>query len=312
MNPQQLDNNVHKQPGFISFLKIWWYSHYFGTKIILIISAIFGFIDIFTHFAFNIFSNSPDQTMPFQIQRLIFAPFIHYYNLDLILAIICINNKFKDFEIKLGTVAFIITITSLGFITQSLCLLLQFIFSYIYNPFYQVPAYSLWNYGIFFIIQECLVLPNGQSQFLIFPLQLKNKYYPLIFVALFTLIQQSLTFISSSLIAILYNILLDIFSLQLATIEKLEKTIIFKWFIERIDFRRVSNYQDQLEPSVDSRELPYVETPPAKLTAEGSAPFPPSLVLSELQQQLSNEIHERVVDQEEQKQKELQNEEQDL
>ncbi|CAD8061718.1 unnamed protein product [Paramecium primaurelia] len=158
------------------------------------------------------------------------------------------------------------------------------------------------------------MIPNGQSQFLIFPMQLKNKYYPIVFVILFTLIQQSLTFFSSSIIAIIYFLFKNRFSFQIATIEQLEKGMIFQSFIDRIDFKRISNYQDQLEPSVDSRELPYLETPPARLTMDGSAPFPPSLVLQELQKQLNfqdNQNHEQVQEDEEQKQIEQKQQEKD-
>ncbi|CAK69932.1 unnamed protein product (macronuclear) [Paramecium tetraurelia] len=305
MNRQQMDN-VHRQPGLISFLQTWWQSHLFGTKVILTFSIILGLIDLVTHFAFNIFSNSPCSTLPIQIQRLFFANFVHYYSIDLILAIICIHSKLKDFETKHGTATFIIIITILGFITQSLCLILQFTLSYLYPPFYETPAYSLWNFTIFFLIQECLMMPNGQSQFLIFPMQIKNKYYPIVFVILFTLIQQSLTFVSSFIIAIIYFLFQDRFSLQTATIEQLEKGIVFRPFIDRIDFKTISNYQDQLEPSVDSREQPYLQTPPAKLTMEGCAPFPPSLVLQELQKQLNvQDIPNREEVQEEEEQKQV-------
>ncbi|CAK80427.1 unnamed protein product (macronuclear) [Paramecium tetraurelia] len=315
MNQQKMENNVNQQPGLDSFLKTWWQSHLFGTKLILTISSIFGLIDLFTHYAFDILSNSPDSTIPFQIQRLFFANFVHYYSIDMILAIICISNRLKDFETKNGTVQFIIIIFIQGFITQSICLLLQFVFSFIYPPFSQAPAYSLWNFAIFFIIQDCLMIPNGQSKFLIFPMQLKNKYYPILFIVLFSLIQQSLTFISSSIVAVIYYLYSDNFNLLPATVQKMENGIIFKHFIEQIDFKRITNYQDQIEFSVDSREIPQIQTPPAKLTIEGSAPFPPSLLLQELQKQLNTKggkIRERVQEVEEQKQMEQKTEEYDL
>ncbi|CAD8160301.1 unnamed protein product [Paramecium octaurelia] len=315
MNQQKTENDLNQQPGLDSFLKTWWQSHLFGTKLILTISTIFGLIDLFTHYAFDILSNSPDSTMPFQIQRLFFAHFVHYYSIDMILAIICISNRLKDFESKSGTVQFLIIIFIVGFITQSICLLLQFVLSFIYPPFSYAPAYSLWNFAIFFIIQDCLMIPNGQSKFLIFPMQLKNKYYPILFVALFSLIQQSLTFISSSIVAVVYYIYQENFNFLPATIQKIENGIIFKHFIEKIDFKRISNYQDQIELSVDSRDIPQIQTPPAKLTIEGSAPFPPSLLFQELKKQLNAKgakTHERVQEVEEQKQIEQKTEEYDL
>ncbi|CAD8168642.1 unnamed protein product [Paramecium pentaurelia] len=317
MNQQRLDNNINQQSGLDSLLQTWWQSHLFGTKVILTISSIFGLIDLFTHYTFNFFSNSPNSTLPFQIWRLFFADFVHYYSIDMILAIICISNKFKEFEIKNSTISFIIIIFILGFITQTICLLLQFFFSFIYTPFSYKPAYSLWNYFIFFIIQDCLMIPNGQSQLLIFPIQLKNKYYSILFVILFSLIQQSLTFISSSIVAIIYYLFQDNFTFLPATIQKIENGIIFKHFIEQIDFKRIQNYQDQLEYSIDSRVLPQIQTPPAKLTIEGSAPFPPSLLLQELQKQLNvkglkNQERIQKEEDEEQKQMEQKKEEYDL
>ncbi|CAD8073287.1 unnamed protein product [Paramecium sonneborni] len=294
MNSEQQDRNKQPKANLEQFIRIWWQHLLFGTKLIIGISWLFGFIDLFTNFTFDLFANSPQQTIPFQIQRLCFSQFVHYYTIDLMLAIICLYKKFEELESKYSTAVFIILILTLGCLTQFICVLLQWILSFVYSPFYQIQAYGLWNYYIFCVIQECVTSPNGQSLFLIFPLQLKNKYYPIVLIIFFTLIQQSLTFISTGFISIAYYFFQNhINQINHSTIEKIEKSFIFKFFTERTDFKKISNYQDQLEPSVDARELQSVETPPAKLTMQGSPQqFRSSLMLSELQKEMNQKESE--------------------
>ncbi|CAK80120.1 unnamed protein product (macronuclear) [Paramecium tetraurelia] len=289
MNSEQQDINRLAKANFEQFLRVWWQSLLFGTKLVIGISWLFGFIDLLSDYAFDLFSNSPEQTIPFQIQRLFFSQFVHYYTIDLMLAIICVYKKLEELEQKHSSALFIILIVVLGCLTQFICVLLQWILSFIYSPFYSIKAYGLWNYYIFCVIQECLTAPNGQSLFLIFPMQLKNQYYPIVLVIFFTLIQQSLTFISTGFLGILFFLFQNHFTqINHSTIERFEKCILLNFFTERPDFKKISNYQDQLEPSVDARELQSVETPPAKLTLQGSPQqFRSSLVLSELQKEMN-------------------------
>ncbi|CAD8176086.1 unnamed protein product [Paramecium octaurelia] len=289
MNSEQQDSNRLAKANFEQFIRVWWQSLLFGTKLVIGISWLFGFIDLLSNYAFDLFSNSPEQTIPFQIQRLFFSQFVHYYTIDLLLAIICVYKKLEELELKYSSALFILLIVVIGCLTQFTCVLLQWILSFIYSPFYSIKAYGLWNYYIFCVIQECLTAPKGQSLFLIFPMQLKNHYYPIVLVIFFTLIQQSLTFISTAFLGILFFLLQNHFTLiNHSTIERFEKCIILKFFTERSDFKKISNYQDQLEPSVDARELQSVETPPAKLTLQGSPQqFRSSLVLSELQKEMN-------------------------
>ncbi|CAD8069586.1 unnamed protein product [Paramecium primaurelia] len=289
MNSEQQDNNKIAKANLEQFLRVWWRQLLFGTKLVIGISWLFGFIDLLSNFAFDLFSNSPQQTIPFQIQRLFFSQFVHYYTIDLLLAIICVYKKFEDLESKYSSAIFIILILVLGCLTQFICVILQWILSFIYQPFYSIKAYGLWNYYIFCVIQECLTAPNGQSLFLIFPMQMKNHNYLIVLIIFFTLIQQSLSFISTGFVAITFYLFQNhINQINHSTIERFEKCFLLKYFSERTDFKKISNYQDQLEPSVDVRELQSVETPPAKLTLQGSPQqFRSSLVISELQKEMN-------------------------
>ncbi|CAD8162647.1 unnamed protein product [Paramecium pentaurelia] len=294
MNSEQQDSNKSPKANLELFIRNWWQQLLFGTKLVIGISWLFGFIDLLSNFAFDLFSNSPQQTIPFQIQRLFFSQFVHYYTIDLLLVIICVYKKFEELESKYSTVIFIILILVIGSLTQFICVLLQWILSFIYSPFYQIKAYGLWNFYIFCVIQECLATPNGQSLFLIFPMQLKNKYYPIILIIFFTLIQQSLTFISTGFVSFIFYLFQNhLNQIHHSTIERIEKSFPLKFFIERNDFKKVTNYQDQLEPSVDARELQSVETPPAKLALQGiPQQFRSSLVLNELQQDMNQKENE--------------------
>ncbi|CAD8167629.1 unnamed protein product [Paramecium octaurelia] len=294
MNSEQQDSNQLAKANLEQFLRNWWHQLLFGTKLVIGISWLFGFIDLLSNSAFYIFNNSPEQTIPFQIQRLFFSQFVHYYTIDLLLVIICVYSKFEELESKYSTVIFIMLIFAIGSLTQLICVLLQWGLSFIYSPFYEIKAYGLWNYYIFCVIQECLTAPNGQSLFLIFPMQLKNQYYPIVLIIFFTLIQQSLTFVSTGFVSFAFYLFQNhLNQIHHSSIERIEKSFPLKYFTERNDFKKIQNYQDQLEPSVDARELQSVETPPAKLTSQGNPQqFRSSMVLSELQKEMNSKENE--------------------
>ena len=243
--------------GLIKLLKLIPLFIKFLTSLTLIIYI----LNLFLPSISFIFANIPSYTISrFQLWRLITSVFITTNIFNVILGILFWIRDAASLETSLGTIKYMLIFFRNSFFIQVLYSLvisllslmikkIKIMDSKIKNKW--VKNCGFWPVIMCEITLLCLCNPNTYVQFLFIPWKFQAKYYPIIWLLLFCLVNN----INNDLevfIGILYALLFQFYLKKYLNIsdnfvEKLENNIAFKWMKTMYGFMSVSHITNNIQ-----------------------------------------------------------------
>lgn len=182
-----------QQDDYVGRLKSWFDECPLFTKGTIYICTTIAVLNIVTAIS-DLFVNFPKAIVTgLQIHRLFISPFAFFSIFEVLFAFFAFLPSCAKQEKEWGTVK-----TIVDFFWKNLLVNVLFVvFVYFLSLFTDLALKKLFCYGlwqIFFVnlVERCLRDPEGVSMLLCLPVQIKNKYYPLVLWLLFSLISGSL------------------------------------------------------------------------------------------------------------------------
>ncbi|KAL4485334.1 hypothetical protein ABPG72_008510 [Tetrahymena utriculariae] len=173
-------------------LKRWWTTVPFGSKLIYYITLGLFFLNMFTGI-YKYLYNSPDLILRFQVWRMFTTQFVDEI-LGIIFGLLSITFTAIALERSIGTVTFILDFMFKNFLIQLLYFIILITLNLAFKTRANVPSFGLFNIVILYMSLRCFSDPETSSNFMCFPIQIKNKFQPFAILFFFTLLSGSLRF----------------------------------------------------------------------------------------------------------------------
>mmetsp|Transcript_12421 Transcript_12421/g.11010 ORF Transcript_12421/g.11010 Transcript_12421/m.11010 type:complete len:198 (+) Transcript_12421:108-701(+) len=145
--------------------------------------------------------------MKFQVWRIISAPFGNMQLLMLLFGLLSYMPKGCQVERMKGTTAFFVYFMGLSMISQSIMVILDLLVNVLFGLGMQSMSLGLWTMVMVDMTVDSLKDPNLERPLCCFPIMIKSKYYPYIFLIIFGLLVPMGFFalFSGYLTAVLYS-----------------------------------------------------------------------------------------------------------
>ncbi|KAL4439357.1 hypothetical protein ABPG74_017020 [Tetrahymena malaccensis] len=173
-------------------LKRWWSTVPFGTKLIYYITLGLFFLNMFTGI-YKYLYNSPDLILGFQLWRMFTTQFVDEM-MGTIFGLLSITFTAIALERSIGTVTFILDFMFKNFLIQLLNFIILITLNLAFKTGTSIPSYGLFNIVILYMSLRSFSDPETSSNFMCFPIQIKNKFQPFAILLFFTLLSGSLRF----------------------------------------------------------------------------------------------------------------------
>lgn len=238
-------NNNEQNKSFLNKAKDYYKSIPFFVRIIISNTIVNYIISFFFSLEYGI--NIPHNTIfKFRIWTLMTTVMITPSLINIIFAFISwIPSGIRD-EKEEGTVYFCIQFFIHSIIIQCLFVLMALVLQFLFPDVMNIPSAGLWPYIIAKLTIYCLKNPENIMMFFVFPWPIKAKYYPWILICFFALINMNIQI--DLVCAILYGYaynhkLKNYLEISINFIQKLEDSLIFKYFKNSTGFILLSNSQ---------------------------------------------------------------------
>ncbi|EAS01018.1 transmembrane protein, putative (macronuclear) [Tetrahymena thermophila SB210] len=173
-------------------LKRWWTTVPFGSKLIYYVTLGLFFLNMFTG-VYKYLYNSPDFILRFQVWRMFTTQFVDEL-MGTIFGLLSLTFTAIALERSIGTVTFILDFMFKNFLIQLLNFIILIMLNLAFKTGTNIPSFGLFNIVILYMSLRCFSDPETSSNFMCFPIQIKNKFQPFAILLFFTLLSGSLRF----------------------------------------------------------------------------------------------------------------------